>query len=83
MSIVAEVHGFLGERNDYDRGVFEGQRRGQAQVRPLRQAGMTHRGMRKRVLQHAHDARDNGGARATAGKIALITTMRPALQCAH
>jgi len=81
MGIVAGVRGFPGGRNDYDRGLLEGQRPERAQVRPLRQAGLTHRGMTKR--QPTHDERGKGGARAAAGKIALITTMRPALQCGH
>ena len=38
MGIVAGVPEFPSGRNDYDRGLLEGQRRARAQVRPLRQA---------------------------------------------
>ncbi|MGH8581869.1 MAG: hypothetical protein ACREWG_03590, partial [Gammaproteobacteria bacterium] len=38
MGIVAGARGFVGGRNDYDRCLIEGQRRGQARARPLRDA---------------------------------------------
>lgn len=81
LGIVAGVLGFPGWGNNYDRGLLEGQRPERAQGRTLRQARLTHRGMTKK--RPAHDERGKGGARAAAGKIALITTMRPALQWAH
>ncbi|MGH8633677.1 MAG: hypothetical protein ACRET7_06040, partial [Burkholderiales bacterium] len=36
MGIVAGVRGFVGGRNDYDRGVIEGQRGWQGRAMPLR-----------------------------------------------
>ena len=62
------VRGFPSERNDYDRGVIDGQPEWQGRALPPPGARTMHSAIVKRVFDAAHDARSNGGARASAGK---------------
>ena len=81
--IIVRVRGIVGGRNDYDRGVIEGQQGWQGRALPSPGARAMHSAIVKRVFDDAHDARKHGGARASGGKTVAITTMRPAWQCVH
>ncbi len=81
--IIVRARGISGGGNDYDRGVIDGQPGWQGRALPPPGAQAMHSAIVKRVFDAAHDARSNGGERASAGKTVPITTMRPAWQRTH
>ena len=73
----------VGGRNDYDKGVTEGQMHLQERALLPPGAIAVHRGVVRVAFDDTHGYCDTGGTRANSGKIELNTTMRPGWQCAH